>query len=90
MIHNGPYCILIWDDRKDKKKILPTNVVFFSFNWNLMITMAIKCNKLSSLKSVCLGQPSLKNSKNQGIYLAHNTLLGLKELMYSWPITYCH
>jgi hypothetical protein len=23
-------------------------------------------------------------------YLAHNTLLGLNELTYSWPMTYCH
>jgi hypothetical protein len=34
---------------------------------------------------VCYGQPSFKNSKNQGIYLVRNTLLGLNELKYSVP-----
>jgi hypothetical protein len=26
----------------------------------------------------------------RGFYLAHNTLLGLNELTYSWPIPYCY
>jgi hypothetical protein len=29
-----------------------------------------------------------KTAKIRRFYLAHNTLLGLNELTYSWPITY--
>jgi hypothetical protein len=32
-----------------------------------VVRSTINCKKLSSLKLVCFGQPSLKNSKNQGI-----------------------
>jgi hypothetical protein len=31
-----------------------------------------------------------KTARIKGFHLAHNTLLGLNELTYSWPITYCY
>jgi hypothetical protein len=31
-----------------------------------------------------------KTANIWGSYVAHNTLLGLNELTYSWPITYCY
>jgi hypothetical protein len=36
-----------------------------------------------------MGNHRSKNSKYQGFYLAHNMLLGLNEVKYSLPITYC-